>query len=92
MDFDGVVERRGQFIVFETKEPGTPVPIGQLYTLQALHRLGCFTVVIIWGKLEPEAAEVWYPGTTAKERLLGREAIRGVVQRWYDWADKKQKR
>jgi hypothetical protein len=36
MDFDGVVERGGFFLVFETKDPGVPVPRGQVFTLDRL--------------------------------------------------------
>ena len=47
MDFDGVVERKGNFILFETKNLGVPIQEGQLRTLKAAHSLGCFTIVLI---------------------------------------------
>ena len=40
MDFDGVVERKGHFIIFETKKRGVVVPKGQLYTFESLLKLG----------------------------------------------------
>lgn len=89
MDFDGVVERNGQFLIFETKEPGAKIPKGQLYTLQACHRLGCFTILLIWGKQSPETAELWYPDSTARKQLTGVNEIRNEVQLWYAWANNK---
>lgn len=88
MDIDCVVERHGQFIVFETKGIGLQVPRGQLITLQALHRLGCFTILIVWGKSSPESAQIWYPGRDTKRMVDGAENIRALVSRWYAWADK----
>jgi hypothetical protein len=46
MDFDGVVERHNNFLVFETKNVGTPVPQGQMLTLRNLVTDRRFTVVI----------------------------------------------
>jgi len=50
MDLDAVVERHGRFLVFETKDPGTPVKKGQKITLRALHEIGCVTIFFIEGK------------------------------------------
>lgn len=90
MDFDGVVERKGNFILFETKNLGVPIPDGQRYTLEAAHRLGCFTILLIHGKQTPEHAEIWYPGSAQKKTFSGVEDIRKVVGDWYLYADKKQ--
>ena len=87
MDFDGVVERKGQFIIFETKDVGVPIPKGQLYTLEAIHRLGCFTVVLIYGKKKPETAEVWYPGRPTRRPVVGIDRIKDIVRKWYAYAD-----
>jgi len=88
MDFDGVVERNGNFILFETKNVGVEIPRGQLITLNAAHRLGCFTIMLIYGKTSPESAEIWYPGVPAKDKFFGLDAIRGIVANWYQHADK----
>lgn len=87
MDFDGVVERKGNFILFETKNLGVPIPAGQMYTLQAAHRLGCFTIFLIHGKTSPEAAQVWYPGRDARHEFEGLEAIKERVAAWYSYAE-----
>jgi hypothetical protein len=87
MDFDGVVERKGNFLVFETKNLNVQIPSGQLYTLQALHRLGCFTILLIHGKTQPERIEVWYPSSTEVKVLHGVDSARQTVSGWYTWAD-----
>jgi hypothetical protein len=88
MDFDGVVERRGNFLLFETKDLDVPVPAGQLITLKSAHSLGCFTVMLIHGKTEPERTELWFPGSAEKQHLIGKEAARQKVAAWYSWADR----
>ena len=92
MDFDGVVERKGNFILFETKNLGVPIPQGQMYTLEAAHRLGCFTIFLIHGKTEPESAQIWYPGVGRREVHEGVETIKSKVSAWYAYAEKNPKR
>jgi hypothetical protein len=87
MDFDGVIERKGNFLVFETKNLGVPVPKGQLITLKTAHALGCFTVMLIHGKTEPKSTEIWLPGSAKKQLLIGKEAAMQKVAAWYLWAD-----
>ena len=91
MDFDGVVERKGNFILFETKNLGVPIPQGQMYTLEAAHRLGCFTIFFIHGKTEPESANIWYPGKRLRETHEGVDAIKNQVSAWYAYAEKNPK-
>lgn len=50
MDLDGVVERNGRFLVFETKDSGVKIPKGQEISLKALCATGLFTVFVIYGK------------------------------------------
>ena len=93
MDFDGVVERKGNFIVFETKDAGVPIPKGQEYTLRSAHGLGVFTVMLVHGKSAPEAVQLWCPpdfrnGQVMKEFIsVSVSQARGFVARWYEYAD-----
>jgi hypothetical protein len=87
MDFDGVVERNGNFLLFETKNIGVPIPRGQMRTLEAMHRLGCFTILLIFGKTEPETIEVWYPNCNAKKIFHGIDEAKQIVASWYQYAD-----
>ena len=88
MDIDGLVERRGQFIVFETKNIGVPVPAGQLITLRRLHGL-----MIIQGKREPALAQIWCAqgfmrGHTMRSFAKADAAYaRRFVELWYEFAN-----
>lgn len=59
MDLDGVVERFGNFLVIETKEIGTDIPAGQMFTLKRLHKIDCFTILLVWGKVAPVKYQLW---------------------------------
>jgi len=90
-DVDAIIERHGNFLLMETKHPRVDIPDGQMLTIKALYKLGCFTIMLIWGKMEPEYFQVWYPPhicTTPKD-YRGVEKAREVVSRWYEYADKK---
>lgn len=95
MDIDGMVERKGNFIVFETKGINVPVPPGQLYTLESLYRLNVFTIVFVAGKERPEALKVWHAkGFRGQKKMsefvdcsIGQ--CRAFVSKWYEFADSK---
>ena len=87
MDIDMFKERRGHFLVVETKKPDVPIPKGQMIAFERLHKLGCFTIMFIWGKPQPESAEAWYPGSTQKVFLNSRWEIIKFVRRWYTHAE-----
>lgn len=50
MDFDAVVEIGNHFLVFETKQPGKTIEIGQKRTFESLMTIPAFTVFMLWGK------------------------------------------
>jgi hypothetical protein len=88
-DWDGVVERRGQFLVVESKDEGCDVPGGQLITLRQAHAIGCFCILFVWGKETPSRYEVWYPGRKAKsEGHCDAETLTTLVSKWRAWAEK----
>lgn len=86
-DLDGFIERKGKFLVIETKSPNVEVTKGQQITFDALINTGYFTVIVVWGeankpekiKLITSQAQKEYPGSIAK--------FREIVSRWYAWAD-----
>ena len=94
MDFDGLVERKGNFILFETKDVGVSVPKGQIYTFQSAYNLGCFTIIFIEGKTYPEFAKAWcQPGFSNglvmdQHAPVDLEKMRKFVSDWYGFADK----
>ena len=98
MDFDAVVERNGNFIVFETKKRGVVVPQGQLITLDTAYSLNCFTIVFIHGKEKPESMCVWHAPDFRTGQKMQEEVpvtvtqARKFVSEWYEYANKNGKR
>lgn len=94
MDFDGVVERKGNFILFETKGAGVPIPKGQMFTFESAFKLGVFTIVFIEGKNAPEFAKVWcaagFKNSLKMEVHAPTDAQRmaNFVSEWFEFADK----
>jgi hypothetical protein len=87
MDIDAIVERKGNFLIFETKHMGVPVPQGQMITLKKLVGLRKITVMIIHGKKLPERFTVLYPNGV-KQDYIGLEKAKEVVTNWFNYADK----
>ena len=88
MDFDGVVERKYNYLIFETKEEGKEIPKGQIITLNNLRNAKSFTIMKIWGKNNPIKIELVYPD--GKTLYFDGSAAKNIVKRWYAWADKNQ--
>ena len=95
MDVDGIVERRGKFLLLEGKrldegEQPPPLPAGQQYTHDALCATGLFTVVVFWGT--PPRGPIRFVRVQTK-RGAGRvvpasmDDLKALVRRWYRWAD-----
>ncbi len=92
MDFDAVIERRMQFLVFETKDDGVPIKDGQRITLESLVRTGFFTVILLRGKTAAKISgwELWRSdrGKVCKEWIGGdSEALTRYCTRWFNWAN-----
>ena len=91
MDFDGVIERRYHYLIFETKDVNKDIPLGQVITLDNLRTAKSFTVMRVWGKENPAAweAEFGYTkgGRVIKKTGVGEESAKDYVSRWFRWAD-----
>lgn len=91
-DLDGIVERNGHFLCFETKVLNTQVPLGQYLTLKALVKIGFFTVMIIWGpKDTPRRLAVWDRNGEVKPYDADLFELRRRVADWYRWANKQSR-
>jgi len=87
-DIDGIVERKGRFLVIEAKGVNTRIPTGQLIMFEAMANKG-MTVLIVWGNPnEPEQMQIWYPHRPYAEPAVPASVddIRDVVRRWFNWA------
>lgn len=85
MDFDAVVERRGAFLVFETKAPGVPLPTGQRLTLERLVQDRRFTVVFCAKR--PEDIDGWeILSRNGRTYMPGdAEALKYWCAAWFDF-------
>lgn len=90
MDFDGVVERRGHFLVFETKAEGTPIPVGQKITLEALCKTNIFTVFILYGKTADtiSSLDVWHKNNRHQVNPADSLTVYDRAAAWYEYATK----
>ena len=86
MDFDGVVERKKHYLVFETKDLFVDIKEGQEIALANLNKAKTFTVIKIWGKDSPEYAEILYHNGKI-EKIMDKEKIIERVKAWYKAAD-----
>lgn len=95
-DIDGIVERRGFFLVLETKQPGVQSSKGQRVMLENLVRTGYFTVVYVWGFPEkPEEIEILAPtswGERSEIKITKSPSsvghLQDVVRHWFTKANK----
>lgn len=90
MDFDAVVERHGQFLLYETKHIGVPVPKGQLITLESLVKNKVWTVFILHGKRQPKELIIWTADEDGSvcERIVNPVSRRIVWDESYKWFQK----
>jgi len=91
MDFDGVIERRFNYMIFETKDIKRKISQAQQWTLERLHKAKSVTVMKIWGKVVPErfVAECWWGnGKYKSDEGSGLEEAKNYVARWFGWANK----
>ena len=91
-DLDGIMERHGQFLVIEKKTPGTVINLwsGQARTLKALHNLGVFTILYLWGQednpteicaIRPNDDFIIRPRPATHAQLIG------VLKDWWAFAE-----
>jgi len=87
MDFDCVVERNSHYLVFETKDIGVDIEMGQLITLNNLKHPKSITVMKIWGKENPVKMEI---NKQSGEVIIVNdfEEMKEWVRRWYNSANK----
>lgn len=92
-DMDAYAERKGRFLIIEKKSSTTYLQGGQLYSMQAFHRLGVFTILILQGsETAPKAINIWQEGKQPKLYFpeATKELLDEITTYWYDMADTKQ--
>lgn len=81
MDIDGITERGGNFLLFETKNKGNPIPLGQFITIRKLYSMGCFTVIFCDKVNPPTQMSVWtapgFKGVKGRQMTYKEEVANG---------------
>lgn len=90
-DVDGIVERRGKFLLIEFKPEKKPISTGQLITLKRLARLPMFTVIVVWHEPcahhDPAIHTNMQILPSGKKEPVTSNDVRGFVSEWYAAAD-----
>ncbi len=96
MDIDGLVERYGRILIFETKQPDKDIPSGQVRALEALLRLGrgFVCIMVLYGKSATTIAEMeeWHyrKGRIRKSARKTCDSlyVKERVTSWFKWANR----
>lgn len=85
-----LVERKGKFLLLETKQPGVEIPVGQHLMFEALCNTGAFCVFVIWGrKNEPEQLQIYDKSGFYPVQQCDLMRLREAVTNWYLYAQGK---
>ena len=87
-DIDGMVERKGKFLVIETKSHDAPIPEGQKRMFEAMKNNSAFTVLIIWGdKNLPQKCKLILEGNEYEFSSVTAGTIQDIVSMWFHFAN-----
>lgn len=89
-DIDGFVERKGKFLILETKAPGVEVKRGQEITFEALVKFAGAVVIVIWGNRDnPERIKVYSQKEPNGKEYADADVskLRWLVSSWFQMAD-----
>jgi hypothetical protein len=91
-DIDGIVERRGHFIVLETKKPSVKsLPVGQFRMYNAMNAIGCFTILIVWGNVNsPIRYEIWDENRNKTNKECDMKELCSIIRKWFVFSDNYQ--
>ena len=87
-DADGLVERRGHFLLLEGKKMDIEIPLGQKILFEALSKVPKFTILMFWGNPPKDirAFESWgelpYPLTSCTI-----EEFKQFIKQWFKKAN-----
>lgn len=87
-DIDGFVERKGRFLVLETKGIGKDIPKGQMIAFESLRNTGLFTIFIIWGdRNAPAEMQIFAANGISYTFPANIHELQRAVKLWYAKAD-----
>lgn len=89
-DVDGLVERRGNFLVVEWKEPGGSLTMGQLITFKHLSSVPTVTVLVVEGdnsEMSIEAVSQVTESGLGDKRPIDLIGLKSLFTQWFEFAD-----
>lgn len=95
MDIDGLIERHGRILIFETKHPDKEILSGQRGALETLLRLGrgFICIIVLYGKSATTITEMeeWHY-IKSRIRKSARKScdstyVKERVNAWFKWAN-----
>lgn len=97
MDIDAAIERKGKILLFETKDPGRDIPLGQRLTLErmVIYGNGNISLFVVYGKTDQSIEameEVHYARKKnhliwTKKISCDAEYVYLRVSKWWIWAN-----
>ena len=99
MDIDGLIERHGRILIFETKHPDKDIPLGQMRALETLLKLGrgAICVMVLYGKSAATIIEMeeWHykKGRIRKsaKKTCDSLYVKERVSAWFKWANEQSR-
>lgn len=96
MDYDACVESKGHRLIFETKDTGGVIPLGQLITLTNEWKIGA-TILLLNGK-NPKSINgysIYREGSYDPSIKIGDKKLKPcnyldiayIVKRWFCWSE-----
>ena len=90
-DIDGIVERNGNYLLFECKHNGKKISIGQARTLKDLNERHGFTIFVVEGFTADTISGLFvsWPRGVRKEpyKNVNSHFLLEKTRQWFDWAD-----
>lgn len=89
-DVDGLIERRGSFLVVEWKEPNAPLTMGQLITFKHLSSVPTITVLVVEGdnsQMSVESVSQVTESGLSEKRPIDLAGLKSLFTQWFNYAD-----
>lgn len=87
-DVDGIMEKKGNILIVETKSICAPIKTGQRLLLRNLHAQGC-TVLVLFGEVNNPKRALWLipDDNTAHSAVnIDNDWLKDFLKQWYLWA------
>lgn len=92
MDFDCVVEKGGEFLVFETKGKNGHIEMGQEITFRAIIKDPKWTLMVVYGKVPETVEEIFIYHNNRLAKHINPATSADLIDECAKWAAKRVSR